>query len=270
MSEIKKENPLEMLPINKLLVKFSVPSIIAMLVTALYNIVDQFFIGQAVGSLGNATTSISFPLSITCIAIALLFGIGGASAFNLSMGAGDKKTVAYYIGNAAAMLFLCGLVLCIVSEMFLKPMLLFFGSSDNVLPYAMTYTRITAIGFPLVILTAGGGHLIRADGNPNMAMICNLIGAVINTVLDAIFVFGLHLRKLLAADNINIPYGNRKTKGRYVFVSYKTDNLFTSISYCAAAYHGNRRNNVCRTDSGRTCSSRSYCYDKNRIFERGI
>ena len=193
MSEMKKENPLEMLPINKLLVKFSVPSIIAMLVTALYNIVDQFFIGQAVGSLGNAATSISFPLSITCIAIALLFGIGGASAFNLSMGAGDKKTAAYYIGNAAAMLFLCGLVLCIVSEMFLKPMLLFFGSSDNVLPYAMTYTRITAIGFPLVILTAGGGHLIRADGNPNMAMICNLIGAVINTVLDAIFVFGLNL-----------------------------------------------------------------------------
>ena len=123
MSEMKKENPLEMLPINKLLVKFSVPSIIAMLVTALYNIVDQFFIGQAVGSLGNAATSISFPLSITCIAIALLFGIGGASAFNLSMGAGDKKTAAYYIGNAAAMLFLCGLVLCIVSEMFLKPML---------------------------------------------------------------------------------------------------------------------------------------------------
>lgn len=92
MSEMKKENPLEMLPINKLLVKFSVPSIIAMLVTALYNIVDQFFIWiQAVGSLGNAATSISFPLSITCIAIALLFGIGGASAFNLSMGAGDKK-----------------------------------------------------------------------------------------------------------------------------------------------------------------------------------
>lgn len=180
MSEVKKENPLEVLPINKLLVKFSVPSIIAMLVTALYNIVDQFFIGQAVGSLGNAATSISFPLSITCIAIALLFGIGGASAFNLSMGAGDKKTAAYYIGNAAAMLFLCGLVLCIVSEIFLEPMLLFFGSSDKVLPYAMTYTRITAIGFPLVILTAGGGHLIRADGNPNMAMICNLIGAVIN------------------------------------------------------------------------------------------
>ena len=193
MSNEKKENPLEVLPINKLLVKFSVPSIIAMLVTALYNIVDQFFIGQSVGSLGNAATSISFPLSITCIAIALLFGIGGASAFNLSMGAGDRKTAAYYIGNAAAMLFLCGLVLCIISEIFLKPMLLFFGSSKSVLPYAMTYTRITAIGFPMVILTAGGGHLIRADGSPNMSMMCNLIGAVINTVLDAIFVFGMNM-----------------------------------------------------------------------------
>lgn len=193
MSNTENKNPLEVLPINKLLVKFSVPSIIAMLVTALYNIVDQFFIGQSVGSLGNAATSISFPLSITCIAIALLFGIGGASAFNLSMGAGDKKTAAYYIGNATAMLFLCGLVLCIISEIFLKPMLLFFGSSKSVLPYAMTYTRITAIGFPMVILTAGGGHLIRADGSPNMSMMCNLIGAVINTVLDAIFVFGMNM-----------------------------------------------------------------------------
>lgn len=193
MSNTENKNPLEVLPINKLLVKFSVPSIIAMLVTALYNIVDQFFIGQSVGSLGNAATSISFPLSITCIAIALLFGIGGASAFNLSMGAGDKKTATYYIGNAAAMLFLCGLVLCIISEIFLKPMLLFFGSSKSVLPYAMTYTRITAIGFPMVILTAGGGHLIRADGSPNMSMMCNLIGAVINTVLDAIFVFGMNM-----------------------------------------------------------------------------
>ena len=193
MSNTENKNPLEVLPINKLLVKFSVPSIIAMLVTAVYNIVDQFFIGQSVGSLGNAATSISFPLSITCIAIALLFGIGGASAFNLSMGSGDKKTATYYIGNAAAMLFLCGLVLCIISEIFLKPMLLFFGSSKSVLPYAMTYTRITAIGFPMVILTAGGGHLIRADGSPNMSMMCNLIGAVINTVLDAIFVFGMNM-----------------------------------------------------------------------------
>ncbi len=193
MSNTENQNSLEAFPINKLLVKFSVPSIIAMLVTALYNIVDQFFIGQAVGSLGNAATSISFPLSITCIAIALLFGIGGASAFNLSMGAGDKKTAAYYIGNAAAMLFLGGFVLCIISEIFLKPMLLFFGSSKSVLPYAMTYTRITAIGFPMLILTAGGGHLIRADGSPNMSMICNLIGAVINTVLDAIFVFGMNM-----------------------------------------------------------------------------
>lgn len=91
MSNTENKNPLEVLPINKLLVKFSVPSIIAMLVTALYNIVDQFFIGQSVGSLGNAATSISFPLSITCIAIALLFGIGGCVGFQSFDGSGRQK-----------------------------------------------------------------------------------------------------------------------------------------------------------------------------------
>lgn len=114
MSNTENKNPLEVLPINKLLVKFSVPSIIAMLVTALYNIVDQFFIGQSVGSLGNAATSISFPLSITCIAIALLFGIGGASAFNLSMGAGDKK-LPHIILEMPPQCCFCAVLFCALS-----------------------------------------------------------------------------------------------------------------------------------------------------------
>ena len=188
-----KENPLGTLPISKLLVKFTVPSVIAMLVSAFYNIVDQFFIGQKVGSLGNAATNIAFPLCITCIAIALLFGIGGASAFNLSMGAGDSETAAYYIGNSLTMLFGLGVLLLAVTEIFLKDLLMFFGSPMEVLDYAVTYTRITAIGFPFLIYTAGGGHLIRADGNPKMTMICNIVGAVINVILDAVFVFGLNL-----------------------------------------------------------------------------
>lgn len=179
--------------VGKLLIKFAVPSIISMLVGSLYNIVDQFFIGQRVGELGNAATNISFPLSISCIAIALLFGIGGASAFNLSMGKGDKKLAAYYMGNAIAMLVLCGIVLCVFTEIFLKRLLNFFGSPDDVLNYAMTYTRIVAFGFPFLIYTTGGGHLIRADGSPKMTMICNVSGAVINTILDAVFVFGFDM-----------------------------------------------------------------------------
>jgi Na+-driven multidrug efflux pump len=178
--------------ITKLLRQFAIPSIISMLVGSLYNIVDQFFIGQKVGPLGNAATNIAFPLSISCVAIALLFGIGGASAFNIAMGGGRKKEAAHFMGNATMMMVLCGLVLCAITQIFLKPLLQFFGSPDNVLGYAMTYTRITAVGFPFLILSSGGGHLIRADGRPKITMTCNLTGAVINIILDALFVFGLN------------------------------------------------------------------------------
>ena len=186
-------NPLGTEPVNTLLMKFAVPSIIAMLVSALYNIVDQFFIGRSIGELGNAATNVAFPLSISCVAIALLFGIGGASAFNLAMGKGNKEEAVYYAGNAVTMLFLCGTVLCIVTQIFLTPMLKLFGSPAEVLDYAKEYTKITSLGFPFLILTTGGGHLIRADGSPRFTMICNLTGAIINTILDAYFVFGLNL-----------------------------------------------------------------------------
>lgn len=193
------ENPLGNAPISKLMFKFAIPSIIAMLVGAIYNIVDQLFIGQAVGELGNAATNIAFPLTTSCIALSLLFGIGGASCFNLTMGKGDKERAVYYIGNAATMLVLSGLFLCIISEIFLTPLLKGFGAPDDVLPYAQEYVKVTAIGFPFLLLTTGGGHLIRADGSPKMTMICNLSGAIINTLLDAVFVMGLHLGMFGAA-----------------------------------------------------------------------
>ena len=193
MSRNTPDNPLGRVSTAKLLRQFAIPSIIAMLVTSLYNIVDQFFIGNSVGSLGNAATNIAFPLSICCVATALLFGIGGAAAFNISAGRGDKEKAATYMGNALMMLLLCGLVMFLITELFLEPLLRFFGSPENVLGYAITYTRITAFGFPFVIFsTGGGGHLVRADGRPNITMLCNLTGALINVVLDALFVFILH------------------------------------------------------------------------------
>lgn len=188
MEEQIKENPLGTEAIPKLLVRFAVPSIIAMLVGALYNIVDQLFIGQAVGTLGNAATNIAFPLSTSCLSLALLFGIGGASCFNLSMGRGEREKAPYFIGNSAVMLALCGIILSLITLAFLTPLLKFFGSPNDVLPYAEDYVSITAIGFPFLILTTGGGHLIRADGSPRMTMICNLSGAAINVILDAVFV----------------------------------------------------------------------------------
>ena len=184
-----RPNPLGFASVDRLLLQFTIPSIVAMLVSSLYNIVDQFFIGRSVGELGNAATNISFPLSISCLALALLFGVGGASSFNLSMGRGEHEKAVGYLGNAAVMLFGCGVVLCVISQLFLDPLLAAFGSPDAVLPYARVYTRIVSFGFPFLILTTGSAHLIRADGRPKIAMLCNLTGAVINTILDALFVF---------------------------------------------------------------------------------
>lgn len=198
--EMKKEkkaavngNPLGSVPVGPLLRKFAIPSIVAMLVGALYNIVDQIFIGHSIGELGNAATNVAFPLTTSCTALALLFGIGAAAAFNLSMGRGEKEKALYYIGNAAVLLFGSGLVLCLITQVFINPMLRFFGSPDDVFGYAKEYVRITSIGFPFLILTAGGAHLVRADGSPRYSMMCNLTGAIINTILDPLLIFGFNM-----------------------------------------------------------------------------
>ena len=188
-----EENPLGTEPVGALLRQFAVPSIISMVVLALYNLVDQFFIGQSIGELGNAATNVAFPLTTICTAAALLLGIGGAAAFNLTMGKGDREKAIYYVGNAAVLLFGVGLILCVATLLFLTPLLKFFGSPEQVLPYAKEYVGITAFGFPFIILSNGGAHLVRADGSPKYSMICNLSGAIINTVLDPIFIFGLDM-----------------------------------------------------------------------------
>ena len=126
------DNPLGTAPIGPLLRQFAIPSIVAMLVGALYNIVDQFFIGQSIGELGNAATNVAFPLTTVCTAVALLLGVGGASAFNLTMGRGDKEKALYYIGNAAVLLFGFGLILCGITLIFLEPMLIFMTKTSSV------------------------------------------------------------------------------------------------------------------------------------------
>ncbi len=188
MEATKQTNPLGTEKVSLLMVKFAIPSIIAMVIASIYNLVDQLFIGHAVGTLGNAATNVVFPLTTSCVALALLFGVGGAASFNLAMGRGDKDKAAWYVGNALTLLVGSGLLLCVISQVFMKPLLVAFGTPDDVFPYAVEYLRITAIGFPFLILTSGGGHLMRADGSPKMTMFCSIIGAVINTGLDALFV----------------------------------------------------------------------------------
>ena len=118
-------------PVAQLMLKFAVPSIVAMLVGALYNIVDQIFIGQAVGPLGNAATNIAFPLSMSCTAIGLLFGIGAAANFNLSMGRKDYDKAPFFIGNGTSMLLAGGVLLTLISELFLTPRFSFLGAHDR-------------------------------------------------------------------------------------------------------------------------------------------
>ena len=183
-------NPLGYEKESKLLVGYAVPCIISMLVTALYNIVDQIFIGQGVGMLGNAATNIAFPLSTACTAIALLLGIGGSSNFSLKLGAGDEKSAAKYSGNAMSMMVIAGVSLFVLVQLFLTPMLKFFGATADVLPYAQEYTRITAIGFPFLIANTGISKQILADGSPKYSMMSMLVGAIINTILDPLFIFG--------------------------------------------------------------------------------
>ena len=192
-SQADAANPLGYEKEGKLLVGFAIPCIISMLVTSLYNIVDQIFIGQGVGLLGNAATNIAFPLSIACTAIALLLGIGSATNFSLQLGAGNEKRSAEYAGNGLCLMALFGTVLMAVTLLFLTPMLKFFGATPDVLPYAEAYTRITALGFPFLIMNTGMSKLILADGSPRYSMMSMLIGALINTALDPLFIFGLDM-----------------------------------------------------------------------------
>lgn len=186
-------NPLGIKPVGVLLAEFAIPSIIAMLVSALYNIVDQFFIGHYVGMLGNAATNVAFPLTMSCTAISLMCGIGGAANFNLNMGRGNKDKAAKYAGNAILMTLVIGVMLCLFTKIFLKPLMITFGATDQTLQFSLTYTGITSFGFPFLIFTTGGSNLVRADGSPRFSMLCTLTGAVVNTALDALFMIWFDL-----------------------------------------------------------------------------
>ena len=157
------ENPLGTAPVGKLLRKFAIPSIISLVVASLYNIVDQIFIGQGVGMLGNAATNVAFPTTTIATALALLLGIGGATNFNLALGRKQPEKARQTAGTAFGSLLLVGVAVCIIIRIFLKPIILACGATDHTLDYSLAYVGITSIGFPFYMLTTGGCHLIRAD-----------------------------------------------------------------------------------------------------------
>lgn len=183
------ENQLEYEKVSTLLRRFALPSITSTLVSSLYNIVDQIFIGQGVGYLGNAATNVSYPFSTICLAISLLVGIGSASRFSLLLGQKEPEKAAKVVGSGIILMAASGILYAVLGELLLEPLLQIFGATADVLPYARQYAGITLLGMPFLIVTNGLSNLIRADGSPRYSMFCMVSGAIANTILDPIFIF---------------------------------------------------------------------------------
>jgi putative MATE family efflux protein len=188
-------NPLGVAKISKLLVKFSVPAIVGMLVNALYNIVDRIYIGNSpsLGAYGIAGITIAFPIMIILLSIGLLFGVGGATLFSIRLGQKKYQEAEQTLGNAFSLLVLSGLLFMVLGEVFLTRILALFGASEQVLPYALSYMRYIFFGAVFQIVSIGMNHFIRADGNPRVAMLTMFMGAGINTLLDPLFIFGFNM-----------------------------------------------------------------------------
>lgn len=193
LPSVPKDNPLGTMPVNRLLWQFGIPSIISTLIGSLYNIIDQILIGQVVGYLGNAATTVAYPLTFLCGALTLLFSNGAAVNFNILNGQKKQKEAMSFAGNGLALIVLQGTVLALSVGLFTPWFINLFGATEQVFPYALTYMRIIAIGIPFLAFTAGGTLLIRSDGSPRYALICNLAGVALNTVLDWLFLFPLKM-----------------------------------------------------------------------------
>lgn len=184
-------NPLGEEKVYKLLVKFSVPAIVGMMVNALYNIVDRIFIGNSsdLGTNGLAGITIGFPIMIILLSIGILFGVGGATLFSIRLGEKKQEEAEKALGNAFVLLVFAGLVFMISGQIFLKPLLTLFGASENVLPYSMEYMRVIFFGAVFQVVSMGMNNFIRADGNPKTAMLTMFLGAGTNTLLDPLFIY---------------------------------------------------------------------------------
>lgn len=178
--------------ISKLLLKFSVPAIIGMLVSALYNVVDRVFIGNSSGSLGIAGITIGFPIMLIMMGFAMLIGVGATALISIRLGEQKREEADVILGNAFTMLVIIGILITIPGLVFLDPILKLFGASKDVLPFAKDYMSIILIGSVFQSIGFGMNNFIRAEGNPKKAMATMLIGAILNAILAPIFIFIFH------------------------------------------------------------------------------
>ena len=185
--DLGKEN------INKLLISFAIPCVISMLINSVYNIVDQIFIGKGVGTLGNAATNVIFPLVIIFNAVAGLIGNGAAANLSLKLGEGKKEEGGKIVGSAVTVSIIFSIVLSIIAYFFLPKLVYMFGCTKNVYQYAIDYGRIIILGAPFMMIYSALSQLIRADGSPKYSMFLLVVGAVLNIILDPIFIFTFNM-----------------------------------------------------------------------------
>ena len=189
----KTVNPLGTAPVGRLLLQYAIPSIISTLIASLYNMVDQMFIGQRIGFLGNAATTVAYPLTFLCGAMTLLFSNGSSVNFNICNGRGEKDEALHFAGAGLTLLAAEGIFTAALVLLFTPWFVNLFGATDQVYPYALTYMKLVAPGLPFLALTSGGTLLIRSDGSPRYALICSMSGVALNFVLDYLFLFPMNM-----------------------------------------------------------------------------
>lgn len=196
MSTVEKKDTSKQLGeenITKLLIRFSVPAIVGMLVNAFYNVVDRIFVGNSVGALGIAAIAVAFPVMLIIMAFSMLIGVGASTLVSIRLGQQRKDDAELILGNAVVMSAIISLLISITSLLNIEPMLRLCGASETVLPYAKDFVSIILIGAIFNVFSMGMNNFIRAEGNPKIAMYTMLIGAFLNIVLNPTFIFGFHL-----------------------------------------------------------------------------
>ncbi len=185
------ENPLATAPIGGLLVKFAVPSVLSMLIDALYSMADQIFIGQGVGYLGIAATTVTFPLVTILLALSTLLGIGGSVYASMNMGAGKRDEAERTLGAVFTLAAGAGVLFTAVCLAWLRPLVFAFGATETSLPYVLDYAPVILLGAPFSATAVVLSSMARADGSPIFSMGCFLAGAGLNLILDPIYIFVL-------------------------------------------------------------------------------
>ncbi|MGL5650051.1 MAG: MATE family efflux transporter [Clostridium sp.] len=190
-----EENKLGKESIRKLLISFSVPAIVGMLVNTLYNIIDRMYIGNIpdVGKLAITGVGITMPIMTIILAFGMLVGVGTAARISLYLGKHNEKVAEKHLGNAFILIIIFSILLTVLGIVFMEPILKAFGAGVETEIYAKQYMQIIFVGTIVSMMSFGLNHSIRSDGSPKIAMLSMLIGAVINIVLDPILIFGLNL-----------------------------------------------------------------------------